>query len=397
MGRLAFIVLLCLAFTLPWEGYWSMEGALETTSRMLGVVAFLTGVLGVLMDSPLRRPHPAFLFIGMYVAWSVASMFWSIGAEESMARIGTLVQLAILLWLVYQYANSFSRIRAIMYALIAGTIAMMYNLYLHFFFGIGPGIGEGEYRVGVAEANVNGTAFFMVLSATFVYYLIAGRGEKTGRLLKILGLGFIVAAVIGVFLTGSRAGVIGLALTVGMTMLAAIRRGWKSAAMVALCTLMAFYLVVRYVPEGALMRVQEGTEAHSFQTRLELWGIAFQAWLKTPIEGCGAGTSPLVTGHLVIHNTFLTVLLELGLVGLGLFLAMLASALTRVLSFPRAEKMLWLSVFVNFLPHMASSSLECQKVVWLIVAMILAQPRGGWESPLPGKPVARELFRRGAV
>jgi hypothetical protein len=84
-------------------------------------------------------------------------------------------------------------------------------------------------------------------------------------------------------------------------------------------------------------------------------------------------------------------------IGLGLYLAILGSLLTRVLSFARAEKMLWLSMFANLLPHLAAASMEYSKLVWLIFAMILAQPSGHPKSPLPGKPAARELFRRRAV
>ena len=158
-------------------------------------------------------------------------MFWSISPEQSLSRTSTFVMLAILLWLVYQYADSFLRIRWIMYVFIAGIIAMMCNLYLNFFFDVGLGIGGGEYRVDVAMSNANGVANYLTVVAAFAYYFIAGRGVKVNRLLKIAGWGIIIAAVVGVFLTGSRAGVIGLALSMGVTMLTAIRSGWKPAAM----------------------------------------------------------------------------------------------------------------------------------------------------------------------
>jgi len=80
-------------------------------------------------------------------------------------------------------------------------------------------------------------------------------------MLKIIYWGFIVAAGFGVLLTGSRTGLLGLVLSVGVLMLASARSGWKPAMMFTFCLVIVFYLIVRYVPEEVMGRYREGTEA----------------------------------------------------------------------------------------------------------------------------------------
>jgi len=166
--------------------------------------------------------------------------------------------------------------------------------------------------------------------------------------------------------------------------------------MFTICVASVIYLIFHYLPDEVMSRFQEGTGAHTLQTRMEFWKIAYDAWLNKPLEGYGAGTSSLITGHAVIHNTVLGLLLELGVIGLGLFLAIFGGLLLRVFSLPRAEKMLWISVLANMVPHLAAGSMEYQKSIWLIFAMIVAQPSSVPETLLPGKPDAKETAGRRA-
>ena len=397
MDRIAFIVLLCLVFTLPWELYWVAEQGLETTSRMIGTVAFLAGVLGVLMGSPLRPLSRVFIPIGLYIAWVFASTFWSIAPEMSQSRVGTYILLAIFVWLIAQYSGSTSRNRWMMHTVIAGSVGMTISLYYNFLFGGGPALGAGDLRYEAAHSNANGVALYLIIAANFAYYLVAWRGEKTTLLVKTAYLGFIVVAVFGALLTGSRTGLYGLALSVCVIGFASIRGGWKPIVFFVSSAAFASYLVYRYLPEGVVSRLGEGTAAHTFQTRLELWESAYVAWLKQPIEGYGAGTSQLITHSFVVHNTLLGLLAEVGVVGAGFYMAIIGGLVIKVLTFPRAEKMLWLAALAAVLPNFVAGSMEYQKSVWLIFGMILAQPRGDPKSSLHGKPAAREPVRRRAV
>ncbi len=142
-----------------------------------------------------------------------------------------------------------------------------------------------------------------------------GQSKEANRLLKAVYWAFIVVAGVGVFLTGSRAGVLSLAAAVLVILMTSARAGWKPTAMFLLCLGAGGYLVLHFVPEALLNRVQQGAEAHTFQVRVEYWTTAVTAWIGNPLLGCGAGSSSGIVGN-VVHNTFLAVLLEHGLVGL---------------------------------------------------------------------------------
>ncbi len=83
-----------------------------------------------------------------------------------------------------------------------------------------------------------------------------------------------------------------------------------------------------------------------------------------------------------------------------LYLTAVGMLTAGVFKLPRAEKMLWLSMFAGLAPHIVTASMEYGKSVWFVFAMIMVQNKllGRKKSvpPLGGRP-RREVFRPKAV
>jgi O-antigen ligase len=143
--------------------------------------------------------------------------------------------------------------------------------------------------------------------------------------------------VITIFLSASRGGVVGLTLS-GL-LLFVRRRGGASRFVYAIAVIgIGAMLIGQVVPEEALERVsnvpglssESNTEGQgSIARRGYTYGVGFKIWTDAPLAGIGPGNWPYVRfitdplrSAAAPHNSFLKVLVEGGLLTLGVYLAL---------------------------------------------------------------------------
>ena len=89
------------------------------------------------------------------------------------------------------------------------------------------------------------------------------------------------------------------------------------------------------------------------------------------------------------HNAYVSVVVELGFIGLILFVALLAVSLQHARLAPPAERkvliILWLTLFVGLTPR----AWEAKKATWVIFGFLNASAVAGAAAPAPLTPVAR--------
>ena len=294
MDIVVFLALWALIFTLPWEANYEVQGFLpgfETGTRLIGAVTFLLGIFTMLVTFSMRRLPRAFIPLGLFVAWSFVGMFWSLDPEVTQTISVTFLLLLTLVWLIWQYADSVPRQEWLMRAFVCGMVIALLDMYYNIARGVDPLGGTKMLRYASTGANPNGMGMCLVIAINFAYYLVTRPGRKAGILLKFAYWGFMLAAAVAVFWTGSRSAVLDLAIWLLLTVTTVFRVGWKPAVVLVLCLGAAVYIIPRVVPAGLLTRVQEGTHAGTFQERIDLWEQSFQAWVKNPILGIGSGAT----------------------------------------------------------------------------------------------------------
>jgi len=401
VSTLAFLALACLVFIVPWEGNFTIEG-LETFSRIFGAAAFVFGIAAVAMTFSLKRLHRALVPLVLFVAWSSASALWSINRDATLDRSISYLLLLLFAWLIWQYGDSVSRQQWLMRTFIIGTGVALANMLLNYVLHGDIHRGEDSARFTASGANPNSLAYSAVLSIVFAYYLLANSTQKPLGWLKPVYWGFIFVAGSAVFLTGSRSGALGLVIAVGLMLLTSRQTGWKQAMIFILCLAVISYMVIRFVPESLLARVQEVHTAKTFQDRMELWQTGLTQWTERPLQGSGSATNG-GPGIEVAHNTFISILVDNGLIGLGLYLLFWILLLIAMLGLPKAERTLWLIVFASFSPAILSASAEHDKTLWFLCALVLAQAaslRSRALRPAPPKavrfrPAGRPFFHEG--
>jgi O-antigen ligase len=183
----------------------------------------------------------------------------------------------------------------------------------------------------VAAVLVAGVVFAGVLAAVF-----------KAPLLRLAAAAAAVFCAVSIFFTLSRGGLIALALALIASLFVAGR--WRARAVTV--TLVAVLGTVAYFAAFAPLEARERvTVIEGGSGRSDIWTVGWRMVEDQPIGGVGAGNFEVSSIHYLLepgailrdefivdkpkvaHNTYLQVVAELGLVGLLLFLSILAFSL----------------------------------------------------------------------
>lgn len=167
----------------------------------------------------------------------------------------------------------------------------------------------------------------ILLTGIFTCFSAIWNKSKFSPFSNIFGVVCFVLMVIAVMLTGSRGGII--ALVVGIAVYIYSKSNKKTRPIVILCFLVgiivAFILAKKLLPAELFNRLFEISEYGSGSGRMAHWVAAVKKILDNPLFGFGAASyfgffSQVQGGEFAMHNTFLAVLFEIGLVGLVVFM-----------------------------------------------------------------------------
>jgi O-antigen ligase len=309
------------------------QGALSV-SKLVGLVLVLSWFALITAGDPERREQifspPAFVFLLIsFVGWAAVSAVW---AEDSGAAIDATTRYlpnAMLFLIVFAGVRTREQLLWVVGSLVVGAVvAAVYGMVA------GPPPDDpGRVAIG----NANETAASLVAGGTLAAALVfALRGKPVLRLLTTIAVPLCVFAV---FLTLSRGGLVAL----GASLIAAIvvagrRRGLVLglAAAAVLATVIYFGAFAPAEARDRVLELQGGTG------RTDIWTVGWRMVEDQPLLGVGAGNFPVASIHYLLepgsllrtdfivdnpkvaHNTYLNVLAELGVVGLALFLAVIA-------------------------------------------------------------------------
>jgi len=203
----------------------------------------------------------------------------------------------------------------------------------------------------------------------------------------------IAVVVAGVVTTGSRGGLISLAVLLAFSVLAinSVRlRLWMLAGLGASVAGYLWLLDHREIGTSilGLDRILYASTAEdvSDDPRFLLWSLAIDKWLESPLFGIGAGQFERYSGEnygtlgstgvgYVTHNTFLFFLVSFGVVGMLLFVALLAwivRSLYRADGLTRNAKHALAAGVLVLVSQMMTLNLQNLRYVWIYLGVVLA-------------------------
>jgi O-antigen ligase len=112
--------------------------------------------------------------------------------------------------------------------------------------------------------------------------------------------------------------------------------------------------------------------------RLPLWRLAWDRFTDRPVTGIGASTFRLEAEKAsgrgrAPHSTFVGVLVELGTVGLVLFLTVIGSAARSAARLEPELRRIWVAIAVAWSVASFSLSWETKKITWFLAALVATQ------------------------
>ena len=290
----------------------------------------------------LLRDHPLLTYtLALFVGWSFLSILWATDSTQVGPTTFRIFEGAILMLVVYSSVRERRHLEWIAWAFLIGAT-------LTALVGLGGATraeevgGVQTLRLAGGIGDPNELAAILVPSLALGVALIAVTRSPLKQLIAgvMLGIG-----AIALFATQSRGGLVALAVTIVVApILAGPARARVGVSLLFVGALGLVYFTL-LAPPAQLARVTTFS-AGGGTGREDLWAVAVAMWSDHPMLGVGSGNFVVVEpayatrnldlrrADLVVdtpkgaHNSYLHELTELGLVGLGLFVAVLAATLT---------------------------------------------------------------------
>lgn len=367
--RGAQVAVMAFAASVPLEELGRL-GPLGSLARATGIVAGLGVLVAALVDLPVRRLERTFFLMAGLVAWTSLSYFWSSSPDGTTTRIATSVQLLGLAWILWQQLRTREACTGVMLGYVAGAaIGCVSSIALR------QPHGNGIDRFAVGDPNDFGV--IVVIAIVMAVHLMQ---DTSSPVLRAAFAAFVALAVVAVFLTASRTALVTLAVAALVAL--ANRRLLSPVRLVGVTVVVviAFSAVVRLASQEQLGRITSiGAAVDSgFNQRTTYWQLGWDTFSRHPIAGVGANAfrteAAEVTGiSRVAHNSFLGVAADLGIIGLGLFTATLASGWANLLGLPRRLRQTWAAVGVAWLLGASTLTWEHRKLTWFLVFLLAAQ------------------------
>lgn len=395
MARLPLAIAAFTVLTFPAHLPGSL-GVGPTLAKPVGALLVLAWGAAVLTHRarlPLLAKAQPLLFsavVGLLV-FSGASMLWAVASGATRTGAERLFLNAALLLVTYTAACTRVGFRTIVRGyLVASVVTSLY------------GIASGQYLASGRLAGLFDPNYFAAELIPAI--LIAGFQFATTTSARMRWLFAAVAGIdlVAFALTQSRGGIVGLGVGLIAAIVVAGRARPRILALVLLLAAVGLGYYLGYKPAHVFETTSRAGASGASSGRLDEWRVALRIFSGHPVGGVGLGNyqvvepsyatqtlnlttvRQIVTVPLVVHNTYLQFLAELGIVGLALFLTVLviplrltSRALSRVdrpFDEFEAQARGLLAGVIGLLTAYVFLSGEFEKPLWLLLALLASVP-----------------------
>lgn len=374
MRTVAFWLALILIFMIPWENSVTIAN-LGTLVRVTGLFVSAFWVLTVLVTGRFRKPHPFHLAAFLFVLWNIVSIFWSLGNDETVQRAKTYFQLAGMVWLLWDLFTTSATLRAGAQAYILGAYVSIGSTLLNYLAGNEAYAFSGGRYAG-SNLNAGDLALILALGLPMAWHLAVSAGTgKRSYVLKLVNYAYIPLSLFAILLTASRMALFAVVPAL-VFIIGSFSQLKLSSRILALAALTGSLLVLQsHIPQSSIDRLattSSSIAAADLGGRMALWRAGITAFSQHPLLGVGSGAFRTVNEFGgAVHNTFLSVLAELGIIGFALFVIILVIVVYQALHQPKRYSRLWLAVLAVWAIGVSAQTWEFTKQTWLFLGLVV--------------------------
>jgi O-antigen ligase len=332
-------------------------------------------------------PRLAWLPALLFVAWAWTSGFWAVSSSAWVGALGAL-GLAVAYFLAFAtLVESPAQVRHLMRTYVLGAGALSFVALAQ--------AGADVRSVGLT-GDPNIFALYMVAAvpaAGMLARTTTGVWRRAGWLLLVVPL------VASVFAAQSRGALLAIAVVLPVTLARGdLGRTARGHALFSVLAGLGVVGLLAFVAGKVDERLSLAAVTEDRGTgRLDIWGVAWRAYLREPLLGLGAGgfesqssrllettpgvgispNSAILRTGIRVHSVYLETLTDMGPVGLLLWLAILAGTVVVIVRFggagvgatptsPLLPMLLAFAIATIFL------SVTNSKLLWMLVGLAAA-------------------------
>ena len=388
------LIFLCLfLFATPADGIGPL-GALPLV-KLFGLMAFASALLLLVLGQGKAFDPIFFLLMTLYVCWILFSFLWSSmpvdyansQAINSQQSIKATVYFWVFCLLVFQLIGNARQVHWAIFSFIAGAS------YLALLALADYSPSSTTVRFQLVGMDANEMAVLLATAAGLAIYLLFSARQWWFHLLSIayLPLGILV-----IFATGSRTGFVTLLLALLALIPLFIRAQIFSKLILIAVAGIAMAVVIQSIPAKTLDRLfSSGTELSqgTLSERSITWKNALIEWQKKPLAGHGLGSfRKVINKHNVdytAHNSFVSIAVEQGIIGLGLYLLMIVYLLIRLLVAMSAAHWIFLTILLIVLAGQMTLTLHEDIYLWFVYTLAALSVYHSQPSVQPQSRVSR--------
>lgn len=357
------------------ETYVPIEG-LGSIPRIIGIVAFFVCSAYVIIRKRILRPEITHVLLFVFFCMNLVSILWSLDPESTLVRTTNYLMQLGSVWLIWQLVETEGTLQLTEAAYVLGALAVAAAnvvAYRH-----GNAVAANSGRFAATGNDPNEFALSLALAIPLAWHLsISLRSKLLSAFFRLSPLVLLV----GILLTGSRGG--SLAAVASLLVIPLCRKQVNMVTKVAVIGMLVAAVTIgtTLIPEDTMKRLLSiGTQVANDQMagRGDLWAAGWIQFKAHPFIGVGAGAFPVAisvaaTTLMVAHNTYLSILTELGCVGFTIFLCVLFSLFYFTMKMRAPERGVWFAMLACWAVGVASLTWEYSKPTWLLFALIPAQ------------------------
>ena len=372
MGRLAFAFLWLLVFAIPWEDAVTIPG-FGTGTRLIGIPALALGVMAIVERGKVRRPGAGHVIMILFAMWAAVSYLWSVDPEETLVAASSYRQLLVMVWLIWELSYRAREQTRLMQAYILGTfVSGIDTIYLFL------SHHEAAYqRYTGSGLNPNDLALIMALSIPTSYYLLV---QSKGWIVWVYRLQLLLAGT-AILLSAARGGFLAGVVAFSIVPLTYVRLSRRRRIAALLTTALVICGGLAFLPSSSwerLSTIPNELRQGTLTGRTVIWTAGWELFRMHPFLGVGAAgfrdsVSRALSEPIVAHNTFLSVLVEQGVIGFTLFCALLGVLGLSVSAMPSLPRRFWIVILGVWVVGVSSLTWELRKPTWFFFGLLMAQ------------------------
>jgi O-antigen ligase len=381
LGKFAFASLWLLVFAMPWEDEFTISG-FGTSVRLIGMVAVGLGILAILERGKIRRPSIGHVLMALFVVLAALSYLWSLYPEGTIVEVFSYVQLFIMVWLIWELAPGVAEQTQLMRAYVLGTFVSGFDT-LYLFLSHQQSVYQ---RYAGAKLDANDLGLIMALSIPMSYYLLI---HNHGRMVWVYRVQLILAGTT-ILLTASRGATLATVVALAIVPLTQARLNGRQRIALLLTIALLVAGVLYFVPATSWQRLStmpSEFERGTFTGRTIIWKAGWEIFRNHPFLGIGVNSFRIIVSRVLAepirlgepdpappaHNTFLSVLVEQGVLGFAVFCALLGALGLSLRGMPAFPKRLWIVSLGVWVVGVSSLTWEMRKPTWFFFGLLMAQ------------------------